>query len=88
MNDLEIFLTMTVACEMFSEFRVADIENLLGHFEASRFGVVLPGHGGQVGGDTFNADWEVTVVLPDDELRGAGDDVVAGTDASPTEQVL
>jgi hypothetical protein len=37
MNDLEIFLTMTVACEMFSDFRVADIERLLGHFEASRF---------------------------------------------------
>lgn len=37
MNDLEIFLAMTVACEMFSEFRVADLAHLLGHFEASRF---------------------------------------------------
>ena len=37
MNDLEIFLAMTAACEMFSEFRVAEIERLLGHFEASRF---------------------------------------------------
>jgi hypothetical protein len=37
MNDLEIFRAMTMACEMFSEFRVVDIENLLGQFEARRF---------------------------------------------------
>jgi hypothetical protein len=37
MNDLEIFRAMTVACEMFAEFRVADLAALLGHVEASRF---------------------------------------------------
>jgi hypothetical protein len=37
MNDLEIFRAMTVACEMFADFRVADLASLLGRFEASRF---------------------------------------------------
>ncbi len=37
MNDLEIFRAMTVACEMFADFRVADLADLLGRIEASRF---------------------------------------------------
>ncbi len=37
MNDLEIFIVMATACEMFADFAVVDIRNLLGQFEASRF---------------------------------------------------
>lgn len=41
MEDLEIFMVMAAACELLSDFKLADIRQLLGPFETYRFERVM-----------------------------------------------